>query len=168
MVKADMMPHCLEDIRQIAGQLQLFLQSENVLLMKYQLHYRINAFAVFHRLVAVKIHSRLTLKLLLSLQHKGNHRLHTQFTGINQPNRQILNAALCQNGVVIADSFQIYLFFKGNHRLHAGAHTVHIRQIQNRHHKLPFQINRIFAGADLLHNDLALTVQQIVRVHLVI
>ncbi len=157
MVETDMVPYGLEHIGQIARQFHLLFQPENIFLVQHKFHHGINALAVLHRFLVVKVNRRLTLHLLLPLKCKGNHRLHTEFPGIDQPHRQIFDTAFRQDRVAVIYPFHIYLFLKGNHRLHAGAHPLHVRQIQYGHHQLSFQADRVFTGADLLHNDLAFT-----------
>ena len=106
--------------------------------------------------------------MLLQFQSEGHNRLHADLPGVDQPHRQILDRPVCQDDIPVRYPFHIDPFLKGKHRLHTGAHSLRIRQIQDRYHQPASQIHHIFSGTDLLHDDLALAVKQVTGIRLVI
>ena len=168
MVKGDLVPDGLKNIRQISGQLQLFLHPENILFLQSELRHRIHALAVLHRFVMVDIHRCVLILTFLCLQSEGNDGLHAELPGIDQSDRKILDHPVDQDRVSVADALHIDLFLKGNRCLHACTGALHIRQVQDRDNQSSLHVHRVFSCAYLLQNDIALAAEQAAGVRLVI
>ena len=99
----------------------------------------------------VQFHSDFFIVQFLYGKGHCNQRTHTQFSGIDHVNAQILQQRFGFHSIPIPDAVHVNLFLKGKLSLHAVRAAI-LGHIENSKLQLPLYIHMVFRGFDFVND----------------